>query len=149
MELFLTSFQAAAAISVLAALVAFRAAHARFSTASSKVRAVLDVLFLLPLALPSAATAAHPLSLYLPFGSEAMLLAATDSLSALPLFYLCAVMGFRRVDPETVDAARLQGLGRCGTFWRAWVPVAGPWLALGLGLGFLRSVCLALLIAFS
>ena len=71
-----------------------------------------------------------------------------DVLMALPVFYLCAIMGFRQVRPEWIDVARLQGVGRCGIFWRVWFPVAWPWLVAGIAIGFLRAGSLIVLINF-
>lgn len=118
----------------LAALVAFAAARLRFSVPRG-VRIALDILFLLPLVLPCIAlgfTAAQELR-------PLTLIIMAESLVTLPLFYLCAAAGFRRVQSEWIDAARLQGLGRCGIFWRVWFPAAGPWLAAGFVLGLLKS----------
>ena len=125
----------------LAALVAFSAARLRFSLARIP-RTALDILFLLPLALSPS------LAIYITcsFLAQAEHIAiGADSITAIPLFYLCAWMGFRRVDRETIDAARLQGLGRCGIFWRVWFPAAWPWLLGGFVIGLSRGIFLLLL----
>jgi ABC-type Fe3+ transport system permease subunit len=44
------------------------------------------------------------------------------------LVYFCAWMGFRKVQPEWIEAAQMQGMGPCGRFWRIWVPTAKGWL---------------------
>lgn len=119
-----------AIVTTLAALLAFAAARLRFSVPRG-IRTVLDFLFLLPLALPS--------PLVINFGMQYTDLSIGDIVFAVPVFYLCAVMGFRRVQPECVDAARLQGLGPCGIFWRVWFPAAWPWLAAALALGWFRN----------
>jgi len=109
----------------------------------------LDILFLLPLALPTILTAGATVT----FGqrNDCTLMwpdLLADSIGALPLFYLCAVMGFRRIQREWTDAARLQGLGRCGIFWRVWFPPARLWLAAGLALGLLRVALLLATLAY-
>ncbi|MDD5349215.1 MAG: hypothetical protein PHQ12_03290 [Chthoniobacteraceae bacterium] len=100
--------------------VATVAARIRFS-ASRGVRIALDVLFLLPLLYPSRVV-------------------------LLLIFYFCAILGFQRVDRETIDAARLQGLRSCGIFWRVFFPVAWPWLIGGLVLGCARSAILLVIL---
>ena len=55
-------------------------------------------------------------------------------------------MGFRRVDRETIEAARLQGLGHCGIFWRVWFPVAWKWLTAGMLLGLIRSALFGVMV---
>lgn len=117
-------------------LIATAAARLRFSSPRG-LRAVVDVLFLLPLALPSPFLVAWTLGCS-DFSLE-------DLFAAIPLFYLCALMGFRRVEAETREAARLQGLGPCGRFWRVDFPVAWRWLAAGLALGCFRSSLLLML----
>lgn len=139
MSLFWNTLLTNAAATTAAALLAFAAARMRFSVPRG-FRTALDILFLLPLALPSIAfgfIAAQELRLLITIG---------DNVATLPLYYLCAWMGFRKVRLECIDAARLQGLGTCGIFWRVWFPVAWPWLAAGLALGILRSVLLIALV---
>ncbi|MEI8233619.1 MAG: ABC transporter permease subunit [Verrucomicrobiota bacterium] len=131
--LYLAAMLAAWALATLAARIRFSARRG--------LRVALDVLFLLPLAFPSATPG---YAIIIPFlfkpVSQSMLSVATgvECLFLLPIFYLCAVMGFRRVDRETIEAARLQGVGRCGIFWRVFGPVAWPWLVAGFALGWFR-----------
>ena len=131
----------AAFVSVLIALtISALAARVRFS-ASPSLRWVLDILFLLPLAVPTLLANVLSLAAY-----KNSMLFWIDSVFSLPLFYLCAIMGFRKIVRETIDAARLQGLGCCGIFWRVIFPPACPWLAAGLGLGLLRGLILLALL---
>ena len=133
----------AALISVLlSSLISALAARVRFS-AKPGLRWALDILFLLPLVVPCVAVAIRLGNLFDPLA-----IMVAESLPALPLFYFCALMGFRKVSHETVDAARLQGLGRCGIFWRVWFPPAWPWIGTGLALGLLRSAT-ALALAYA
>jgi len=117
----------------MAILLAYGAARMRFSVPRG-VRITMDALFLLPLALPS--------PLVIKFAIRCPDFTVEDIISALPVFYLCGLMGFRRVHYECIDAARLQGLGSCGIFWRIWFPAAWPWLAAGLILGWFRNALL-------
>jgi molybdate transport system permease protein len=128
----------------LALTISALAARVRFS-APRKAGLALDLLFLLPLAIPLEILVSM---VGFPDGSMSELLAVTllavmEIICALPVFYLCAVMGFRRVDREAIDAARLQGLGRCGIFWRLFFPAAWPWLLGGLAVGLFRAAFLA------
>lgn len=110
--------------------VATAAARVRYS-ASRGLRTTLDVIFLLPLVLPA------NLNLFCSCDTS-----IAEVIAVLPVLYVAAALGFRKVSREAIDAARLQGLGRCGTFWRLFFPAAWRWL---LG-GFL---IVALRIAFS
>lgn len=118
---------------VIALLIAAAAARARFS-ATGVVRWVLDIIFLFPLLLP--------LRL---FQTGSCVFSDLDALATLPILYLCAVAGFRNVNRETLEAAKLQGMGRCGTFWRFFVPTGWKWLLGGAALLFIRLVVAAML----
>lgn len=120
---------------LLVALISFSAARIRFSLPRTS-RTALDILFLAPLALSPAALVYVAVCF---LGQSERIVIAEDAITAIPIFYLCAWMGFRRVQSLWIDAARLQGLGRCGIFWRVWFPPALPWLAAGLILGLLRA----------
>lgn len=124
----------AAVITITATLIAAFAARVRFS-ASRGLRWALDILFLLPLALPS--------QFPIPIDQNIFLF---EAFVTLPLLYLCAIMGFRNVRRETLDAARLQGMGPCGTFWRFFVPPARGWLLGGAALLLARMVVEAIVI---
>ena len=81
-------------------VVCVAAARIRFSC-PSWLRWTLDGLFLLMLVvLPS------------------------DELFFILLFYAAALYGFSKVDRTVLDAARMQGMGVCGTFWRVFFPAA-------------------------
>ena len=136
MEPIWISLLAALISALIASLISAVAARVRFS-AKPGLRWALDILFFLPLAIP--ALLANVLSLA---GYSDSTLFWADAAFALPLFYLCAIMGIRRVDREAIDAARLQGCGWLGIFCRVFLPVAWPWLATGLMLGFVSSAVL-------
>ena len=144
MEPLWISLQNASLATTLAALAAFLAARIRFSLSRAS-RTVLDILFLLPLAL-SPYTLVNAACRF--WSHSPSIVFVIDNIAALPIFYLCAWMGFRNVDPETMDAARIQGLGHCGIFWRVWFPAAWPWLVSGFALGLLRYA-IALAIAYT
>ena len=132
---------------LLVALISFSAARIRFSL-SRTPRTVLDILFLAPLVLPPVLLIYSALHFLGQSQSERGVI-AEDALTAIPIFYLCAWMGFRRVQSLWVDAARLQGLGSCGIFWRVWFPPARSWLAAGLVLGLLRASAFPVIALFS
>ncbi|MEI6560890.1 MAG: hypothetical protein WCO68_02275 [Verrucomicrobiota bacterium] len=111
---------------VLLTFVAAGAARIRFS-APKGLRQVLDILFFSPLLVP--AFFIHGTYMNIVYGEAAIL---------LPILYLCGILGFRKVERETLDAARLQGLGMCGTFWRIFVPTAWLWLLGGAGVLLFR-----------
>lgn len=108
--------------------IATAAARIRFS-ASKTLRRVLDVLFLLPLALPMEFV-----------GGIYQNITLIEAGAMLPILYLGAIVGFRSVKPEVLDAARLQGMGLCGTFWRFFIPSAKYWLLGGAALVVFRQL---------
>ncbi|GEM_PF-5831840 len=109
-------------------LIATACARARFS-APRNLKLALDALVLLLLALPNVLASAPNLAY----------LAIFEQVAIFPIFYVCAVIGFSKVDRETLDAVRLQGLGLCGSFWRIFFPAARGWILCGLGVAFLRQ----------
>ena len=124
---------------VIVLMVAAAAARARFS-ASRGVRLALDIVFLSPLVLPLELI--RP-SICLYFGI--CTLPNLDPVRMLPILYFCAIAGFRNVNSETLEAAKLQGMGRCGTFWRFFVPTGWKWLLGGAALLLIRLVVAAVL----
>jgi len=115
-ELWLNLIISAVVSTAFLLLIATIAARVRFS-ASRGLRTILDVLFFLPLLCP------------LEFlGGTCRNILVSEAGAMLPILYLCGILGFRKVERETLDAARLQGLGACGTFWRFFVPAAWKWL---------------------
>ena len=107
-------------------LIATVAARVRFS-ASRSLRRVLDVIFFLPLL--------TPLEL---IGGTCRNILLVEGGAMLPILYLCGILGFRKVERETLDAALLQGMGACGTFWRFFVPAAWRWLLGGAAVLLVR-----------
>ena len=53
-------------------------------------------------------------------------LVAPAIMGGSPLFVLLYFWAFRRVPPELVEAARLEGAGAISTWWRVGVPLVGP-----------------------
>ena len=115
----------------LLTLIAVGAARLRFS-ATKGLRWLLDILFFSPLLVP--AFFIHGTATNIVYGEAAIM---------LPILYLCGILGFRKVERETLDAARLQGLGTCGTFWRIFFPTACPWLLGGAGVLLFRLLWVA------
>jgi len=132
---------------LIASVIGTLAARVRYS-AQRGLGLALDILFLLPLAIPAVVAYLTPIFIYSIIGltPEAVpsMIVGMDMMWALPAFYLCAIWGFRKVAPGTIDAARIQGLGGCGIFWRVFFPPAWPWLLGGLMIGLSRGVFLAL-----
>ena len=114
-------------------VVSVAAARGRFSS-PRWLRHALDFTFLFPLAVPFWGTLLLYPHYEEPFG--------VDVLPLLPLFYFAAVYGFSRVDRTVLDAARMHGMGLCGTFWLVFLPAAGGPLGMAFGLGICRMVWL-------
>lgn len=138
----LWNFFFATIATLVAALISFAAARLRFSL-SPMARTLLDVLFLAPLVTPPSLLAW--LLFAVNIKNEIVLLAG-DTLTAVPILYLCAWIGFRRVRQEWIDAARIQGDGPCGLFWHVWFPTARLWLLAGFVLALLRAWVLPVLL---
>ncbi len=107
--------------------IATAAARMRFS-APRGVRWGLDIVFLLPLALP--------------LNLLALSSFVYEGIAVLPILYVCGIAGFRNVNRETLEAARLQGMGNCGAFWRLFVPAARFWLLGGMAIVVVRLLIL-------
>jgi ABC-type proline/glycine betaine transport system permease subunit len=122
-------FISAAIKTGIALLLSVIAARVRFS-ASRGLRWTLDIIFFLPLALP----------LHQFIGGSCHAFFAADLYALLPVIYFCGIMGFRNVPRETLEAAKLQGMGRCGTFWRFFVPAGWKWLLGGVAVILARLV---------
>ena len=148
MEPLWISLLAALVSAFVAFLISTLAVRVRFAGPRG-LRTTLDLLFLMPLAVPAVVTFRVPLFVYgiIGLAPEAAPsgIVAMDLMWALPAFYLCAIMGFRKVSRETIDAARLQGLSRWGIFLRVFLLPAWPWLLGGFVIGLSRGVFLALL----
>jgi ABC-type Fe3+ transport system permease subunit len=112
----------------LLSLIAAAAARLRYS-ASKGLRIALDILFFLPLLVPIEWISGTCRNIVLEEGG-----------ALLPFLYLCGILGFRSVERETIEAARLQGSGPCGIFWRVFWPGAWPWLLGGAAVLFTRLV---------
>ena len=136
---------------IYASIISALAARVRFS-APRGLALALDIVCLLPLAVPGIVAFCLPSLVGHLFGRSLELAAspermvASEVMLALPVFYFSAIMGFRKVARETIDAARLQGLGPCGIFCRVFFPPAWPWLLGGFLVGLSRGVFLALYI---
>ena len=140
---------AALLVAVLfSAIAAIWAAQTRLSV-TGRLGLLMDFVLLLPLVLPSETLGfllripLFPCVLFLgrffhngigtyigvPLGW------AVEAFSPI---YLCMLLGFLRVKGELLDAARMQGLGGWGKFWRVLLPSSWQWFLPGIGLGVLR-----------
>ncbi len=100
-----------------------------------------EFVVLLPLVLPPVVTG-YGLLIVLPRG-VAFTWAASVLASAvvgLPLFVQLARAGFEAVEPELLEAARVDGAGRWTAFRTVAVPLALPALAAGAALHFARGL---------
>lgn len=142
----LTVLIAAGVASLLSAI----AARIRFST-SRGLGSVLDLIFLLPLAIPEIMAFFVPHFICDMLGTmprnsaPTPVIIITELFWTLPVFYLCAIMGFRKVSQELIDAARLQGLRSCGIFFRVFFPQGYPWLLGGFIIGLSRGIFVTLM----
>ena len=114
---------------IFTSLIGVIAARIRFS-ASRQLRLTLDILFLLPLAIPDIVIWFYQI--------QGVTIMPTEVLWTLPVFYFLSVMKFRKIAPEMLDAVQLQGLGQCGIFWRVFFPLARLWILGGFAIGILR-----------
>lgn len=132
-QLWIHQLVSAVITAVVAFLITTAAARLRFS-GSRGTRWVLDILFFLPLVLPLQ---------FIKAGS--CVFSDFDAITMLPILYLCGIMGFHNVSRETLEAARLQGMGKCGTFWRFFVPAGWKWLLGGAAVLLVRVALAAFL----
>jgi molybdate transport system permease protein len=140
------SLQTSGIATLLAFVVAVLIARVRGGL-GKPARFVLDAFFLLLLLLPSGVSIfiVRSLGFFVAraLGGGAWLNSLIGLklhvIAAVSVIYFCARMGFRKTSPALVEAARMQGFGPCGTFWRIEIPLAWHWLLAGLLIGFLRA----------
>jgi molybdate transport system permease protein len=120
----------------------------------SGFRHVLDVAFMMPIALPPSVVG---LLLLLALGRSSpvgMVLAKWQTqivftwpaaviasfVVSLPIMYQTARGAFAQIDPSLLDAARIFGRSEWRIVWRIMLPVAWPGIAAGCILSFLRAL---------
>lgn len=74
----------------------------------------------------------------LPFSTLAVVIAQT--FIAAPFYIRSAQVGFKGIDPEIEEAARVDGASGLALFWRITLPLAGRSLAAGLALCWARAL---------
>ncbi|MBI5671244.1 MAG: molybdate ABC transporter permease subunit [Chloroflexi bacterium] len=74
----------------------------------------------------------------LPFSTLAVIIAQT--FIAAPFYIRSAQVGFKGVDPEIEEAARVDGASGLALFWRITLPLAWRSLAAGLALSWARAL---------
>ena len=101
----------------------------------------VEFAVLVPLVLPPVVTG-YALLLVLPRGLAFTWLAGVlaSAIVGLPLFVQLARAGFEAVDPDLVDAARVDGAGRRAVAWHVVAPLAAPAVAAGAALHFARAL---------
>lgn len=120
----------------------------------SRMRNLLDGIFILPLVLPPTVVGLGLLLLFGRNGPLGKLLAHVGitvvfswpatviaaATVAFPLMYQTARAAFEQIDPNVIDAARTLGCSEWTIFWRVTVPVAWPGIVAGLVLSFARAL---------
>jgi molybdate transport system permease protein len=115
---------------------------------------LLDVVLLLPLALPPTVVGLVLLTIFgrsspvgrmlaelgltLVFTWPAAALAA--AVVAFPIMYLTTRAGFQQINQDLLDMARLDGLSEWRILWQVMLPLAWPALAAGVALSFVRAL---------
>jgi len=141
----------------VATLVAFALAVllARYRLTTNRITGnILDGVMLLPLALPPTVIG---LLLLLLFGRESLIgeflerygwavvfswkaTVLASLVMALPILYHTIAAGFRQIDRELIDTARLFGSSEWHTLWNVMLPLAWPSIAAGAMLAFMRAL---------
>lgn len=115
---------------------------------------LLNILLELPIVLPPAVAglallvtfgrrgllgpALESIGVSLPFSTMAVIIAQT--FISAPFYIRSAQVGFKGVDPEIEEAARVDGASSLALFWRITLPLAGRALAAGLALSWARAL---------
>jgi molybdate transport system permease protein len=117
-------------------------------------RHVLDVGFMLPIALPPSVVGlllllglgrSSPIGAVLAHWQTQIVFTWPAAVIAsfvvsLPIMYQTARGAFAQIDPSLLDAARIFGRGEWRIVWRIMLPVAWPGIAAGCILSFLRAL---------
>lgn len=121
---------------------------------SSKLKSLIDGIFLLPLVLPPTVVGFGLLLLFgkhSPIGELLSLIGTTVVFSwpatvisavvmSFPLMYMTARGAFEQVESNIEDAARTLGANEWKVFWTVTMPLAWPGVAAGTILSFARSL---------
>lgn len=121
---------------------------------SSRLKGLIDGIFILPLVLPPTVVGFGLLLLFGkhgPIGELLSLIGTTVVFSwsatvisavvmSFPLMYMTTRGGFEQVEPDIEDAARTLGASELRVFWTVTVPLAWPSIAAGTVLAFARSL---------
>ena len=147
------SLQTALCATLLAFLAGLLCARWRLDR-RGPASAVLDALFMLPIALPPSVVG---LALLLIFGRASPLgemlarlgwsiiftwpaTVLASFVVAFPIMYQSARGAFRQIEPSLLDAARVFGRSEWSILWKIMLPVAWPGIAAGAILSFLRAL---------
>ncbi|TAK51314.1 MAG: molybdate ABC transporter permease subunit [Bacteroidetes bacterium] len=118
-------------------------------TYQGKLASVLDIIFILPLALPPTVIG---LVLLLAFGNSSPVSAVINIIFtwhaavvasiivSFPLMYQTALASFKQIDATLIDLARIDGFSEWKILWRVMVPLAWHGLAAGATLSFVRAL---------
>ena len=147
------SLQTALCATVLTFILGILCARWRISQ-KGRAAHLLDTILMLPIALPPSVIG---LLLLLAFGRTSPLGQALSQFGvsliftwpatvlasfvvSFPIMYQTARGAFQQIDPALLDAARIFGRSRVRNLWRILIPLAGPGLAAGTILSFLRAL---------
>ena len=108
---------------------------------TSAWRGGVELVVMLPLVLPPVVTG-YALLLVLPAGVAFTEVAAVlaSSIVGFPLLVQAVRLGIEAVDPDVVQAARVDGAGRWAAFRHVALPLAAPGVAAGAALHFARAL---------
>jgi molybdate transport system permease protein len=123
-------------------------------TRQGRLSAVLDAVFMLPIALPPSVVG---LALLLTFGKNSPVGSALAQIGwsiiftwpatvlasftvSFPIMYQTARGAFAQIDRSLLDAARVFGRSEWSILWRIMLPIAWPGIAAGAILSFLRAL---------
>jgi len=138
---FLNSLVIAAMCTLFATVAGTLTAYGIASTAGPRLRRVLVVLFILPLAVPhmSLAMALYPVFAALGLIGTHLGVALAQALYALPLVVLAVLAVIRRRDLQLERAARTLGAGPFAAFVSVILPLLTPGIVVGAALACMTS----------
>ncbi len=117
-----------ALVGVPVSLIVASAAGFAIAQLTAPMRRALVVASVVALLVPVTALWLTRFLLYAAAGliDTPLVLVAPALLGGSPLFVLLYTWAFRRIPPELVEAARLEGIGAVGAWWRVGLPLVMP-----------------------
>lgn len=136
----LHSFEIAVGATVVAAVLGTMAALAIGRSRSAWARA-LDILFVMPLVVPSLAYGLAALMYFtlLGFGGSLPLIVIGHVVIVVPFIIRTTSAGLSQLDANLLDSSASLGAGAFFTFRRVTLPIIAPGIAAGAFIGFMAS----------